>query len=105
MKDLIRIMFQINWVNNEYCGFGMTVSVNVVTVSMIGPKSGMEGEEIILRMQIKRGAKIAKGMKLFGKKVKQDLQSLAFFVGKQQLTGQEVAGTLDGASIFVEGIK
>ena len=77
----------------------------MVTVSMMGSKSGKEGEEIVQRMQIKRGAKIAKGMKLFGKKFKQDLQSLAFFVGNQQLTGEEVAGTLDGASIFVEAIK
>ena len=48
-------------------------------------------------------AMVKKGMNAFCRKFEQDWRSLRFFVDDLQLTGEELAGTLDGARIMVEG--
>ena len=51
---------------------------------------------------IKSGVKVMKGMKLFGVKFGLDSRNLRFFSGGNKLTGEELAGELDGAKIVVE---
>jgi len=75
-----------------------------VTVRMVSSRSGSRGG-VVKRMMIKRGVKIGKGMQIFAEKFGQDLRFLKFFVENRQLSGEEVAGTLDGASITVEGMN
>ena len=72
---------------------------------MVSSRSSSGEGKTVQRMSIKREAKIAKGMRSFGRKFGQDLRSLTFFVENRQLTGEEMASTLDGATIIVEGMS
>ena len=54
------------------------------------------------KMMIKSGVKVMKGMKMFGVKFGLDYRKLTFFSGGNKLTGEELAGELDGAKIVVE---
>jgi len=65
--------------------------------------SNREGGKTQKKMKIKCGVKMKKGMQAFGKNFGQDFQKLNFFVNGVQLTGDEMAGELDGARIRVEG--
>jgi len=80
-----------------------TMPMPMVTVRMVSSRSGSRGG-VVKRMMIKRGVKIGKGMQMFAKKFGQDLRFLKFYVENRQLTGEELAGTLDEASITVEGM-
>ena len=55
-------------------------------------------------MKIKSGVKVMKGMIIFGKIFEQDFRKLRFYVNNVELTGEELAGELDGARIRVEGL-
>ena len=55
-------------------------------------------------MMIKCKVKIIKGMEIFGRTFGQDFRSLRFFVDDGELTGEELAGTLAGDRIRVEGL-
>jgi len=50
------------------------------------------------------GVKMKKGMMAFGTSFGQDCRKVIFFVNGVQLTGEEMAGELDGARIRVEGL-
>ena len=56
------------------------------------------------KMRIKCKVKIIKGMEIFGRRFGQDFRTLRFFVDDGELTGEELAGTLDGDRIRVEGL-
>ena len=53
-------------------------------------------------MMIKSGVKVMKGMKMFGIKFGLDLRKLRFSSDGNELTGEELAGELEGAKIVVE---
>jgi len=65
--------------------------------------SNREGGKTQKKMKIKCGVKMKKGMQAFGKSFGQDFRKLKFFINGVQLTGDEMAGELDGARIRVEG--
>jgi len=66
--------------------------------------STREGGRRQQKMMIKSGVKVIKGMKIFGRRFEQDLRTLRFYLGDVELTGDELAGRLDGARIRVEGL-
>ena len=66
--------------------------------------SSREGGRRQKRMKIKSGVKVLKGMIIFGKIFGHDSRTLRFYVNDVQLTGEELAGELDGARIMVEGL-
>jgi hypothetical protein len=55
-----------------------------------------------VRMQVKVKAKLVKGMKKFGLRMGVSHESLRFLLDGKELTGEELAGGLDGAKILVE---
>jgi len=95
---------QVSKVNDLLPVNPFTMPMSTATVKMVSSKSSSGEGKTVQRMSIRRGSKIAKGMRKFGKKYGQDLKSLTFFVENRQLTGEEIASTLDGATIIVEGM-
>jgi len=69
---------------------------NVTTLVMVSA----EGTRV--RMQVKVHAKLVKGMKKFGLRMGISYENLRFLLDGKELTGQELAGGLDGANILVE---
>eukprot|EP00092_Neocalanus_flemingeri_P016121 GFUD01017449.1.p1 GENE.GFUD01017449.1~~GFUD01017449.1.p1 ORF type:complete len:691 (-),score=168.21 GFUD01017449.1:69-2141(-) len=55
-----------------------------------------------VKMQVKVNAKVVKGMKKFGLRVGVSHTDLRFLLDGVELTGEELAGGLDGANILVE---
>ena len=55
-------------------------------------------------MSIKSGVMMVKGMKKFGAKFGLDFRKLKFYSNDQQLTGEELAGELDGLVVKVDGV-
>jgi len=77
-----------------------------VTLLMVSSeKCDGEGKKRRLRMSVKYGVRIEKGMKMFAHKFEEDFRKLRFFsdIG-EELTGWEMAGELTGARIWVEGM-
>eukprot|EP00092_Neocalanus_flemingeri_P034281 GFUD01037279.1.p1 GENE.GFUD01037279.1~~GFUD01037279.1.p1 ORF type:complete len:675 (-),score=161.47 GFUD01037279.1:73-2097(-) len=62
--------------------------------------TSMEGTRV--KMQVKVHAKVVKGMKKFGLRVGVSHTELRFLLDGVELTGEELAGELDGANILVE---
>jgi len=96
---------QVSEVGDPLPAAPCTMAKPMVMVRMVSSRSSSGEGKTVQRMSIKREAKIAKGMRSFGKKFGQDLRSLTFFVENRQLTGEEMASTLDGATIIVEGMS
>merc|ERR1719186_733944 len=60
----------------------------------------VEGPRV--KMQVKVKAKVVKGMKKFGQRMGVSHEDLCFLLDGVELTGEELAGGLDGANIVVE---
>eukprot|EP00092_Neocalanus_flemingeri_P085714 GFUD01107896.1.p1 GENE.GFUD01107896.1~~GFUD01107896.1.p1 ORF type:complete len:450 (+),score=116.11 GFUD01107896.1:109-1458(+) len=77
-----------------------------VMLVMVSTESG-DGERSRKQatLMIKSGVKVEKAMKKFGKMFGLDFRKLIFMSDTKQLTGEELAGGLDGAQIRVEGMN
>jgi len=84
------------------------VSVKLEPVSGMDKPNSMATLEMVsaegtrVRMQVKVHAKLVKGMKKFGLRMGIRHENLRFLLDDKELTGQELAGGLDGTSILVE---
>jgi len=58
---------------------------------------------ICYKVELRKGSKIKKAMKKFGKKFKVDPKKLKFTLGGKVMTGKELAGRLEGRHIVVWG--
>ena len=77
----------------------------MATVLMVSSCPGVgEGSRRQLKMSIKCGVKVEKGMKKFGAKFGLSFRKLRFYCDGQLLTGEELAGGLNGAIVRVEGM-
>eukprot|EP00092_Neocalanus_flemingeri_P001804 GFUD01001923.1.p1 GENE.GFUD01001923.1~~GFUD01001923.1.p1 ORF type:complete len:593 (-),score=152.61 GFUD01001923.1:26-1804(-) len=77
-----------------------------VMLVMVSTESG-DGERSRKQatLMIKSGVKVEKAMKKFGKMFGLDFRKLIFMSDTKQLTGEELAGGLEGALIRVEGMN
>jgi hypothetical protein len=70
-------------------------------VSFLLSSATMKG--ISYKVELRRGSKIKKAMKKFGKKFKVVPKEVKFTLGGKELTGKELAGRLEGRNIVVWG--
>ena len=60
-------------------------------------------EGVRVKIGLKKGAKIKKAMKKFGKKFNISRKALKFMLCGEQLSGEELVGDLEGREIVVVG--
>ena len=60
-------------------------------------------EGVCIKIRLKKGAKIKKAMKKFGKKFNISRKELKFMLGGEPLSGEELVDGLEGREIVVAG--
>ena len=77
----------------------MSVKNDPITMSTL---EFITAEGTKVRMQVKEHAKVIKAMKKFGLRIGITHKTLRFMLKGKELTGEELAGELDGVQIMVE---